>query len=168
MKKYLGLLLSVLLALTISGCNGHAQQSGPQSRGKADVAGLSQGLDLASEGRYKEALPFFEKSAKSGNAYAQNILGVSYYEGRGVAKDPKKAAKWLQKSADQGNAEGQFMLGSLYLMGSGVAKDQVKGVQWLQKAAAQDHKKAKELLAKLGPNTELAPAVALYKEGRFK
>ena len=52
---------------------------------------------------HKKAVYWYEKSAKHGDAQAQNNLGLCYALGYGVSKDIKKAKYWLQKAADQGN-----------------------------------------------------------------
>ncbi|MYG02904.1 MAG: SEL1-like repeat protein, partial [Acidobacteriia bacterium] len=43
-------------------------------------------------------------------AEAQHFLGLAYYEGRGVVKDPSEAAVWFRMAAEQGHAEAQFRL----------------------------------------------------------
>ena len=90
------------------------------------------------------------KLAESGNSLVQFILGRSYADGLGVAKDPVEAVKWYRKSADQGNADAQFNLGVCYEKGLGVAKDLVEAVKWYRKSADQGNKNAERALRRLG------------------
>jgi uncharacterized repeat protein (TIGR01451 family) len=78
-------------------------------------------------------------TAQSGDADAQNSLGVCYYQGRGVAKDYTQAIEWFQKAATQGHAGAQCNLGICYDNGYGVVKDYTKAVEWYQKAAMQGY-----------------------------
>ena len=75
--------------------------------------------------------------AETGDAGAQYILGLMYYDGDGVLKDFIKAANWFQKAAAQGDSASQLKLGGMYYQGMGVPKDYTKAVEWFQKAATQ-------------------------------
>lgn len=81
---------------------------------------------------YSEALL---QKAQEGNAEAQNLLGICYYEGYGTEKDLKKAVEWYRKAAEQGNAESQYHLGYCYANGEGVEENQAKAAEWYKKAA---------------------------------
>lgn len=52
---------------------------------------------------YPKAFNLYLKLAKSGDAKAQNDLGIMYLEGFGVKKDLKRAGLWFNKSAKQKN-----------------------------------------------------------------
>lgn len=80
--------------------------------------------------------------AKSGDAEAQNNLGLLYANGEGVAQDIKQAAEWYRKAAAQGHAEAQVKLGMMYDLGYGVAQDYKQALEWIRKAAVQGHAKA--------------------------
>ena len=56
---------------------------------------------------YKCVFEYWEKSAKTGDAEAQNNLGLMYYGGRGTEKDEELALKYFQLAAEQGNADAQ-------------------------------------------------------------
>src|ERR1035437_428720 len=75
--------------------------------------------------------------AESGDANAQNSLGICYGKGRGVVKDFAEALKWYQKAADQNYAAAQYNIGYLYEHGLGAKKDYVEAVKWYSKAAEQ-------------------------------
>src|SRR5437763_8528683 len=49
--------------------------------------------------------------ADAGDAIAQNLVGVSYLHGAGVARDYATAAKWFLRSAKAENRDGQANLG---------------------------------------------------------
>ncbi|MCX6872834.1 MAG: tetratricopeptide repeat protein [Verrucomicrobia bacterium] len=80
--------------------------------------------------------------AETGDASAQNNLGVYYIHGRGVAKDEANAVEWFRKAAAQGQAEAQCNLGICYDKGCGVAKDASEAAKWLRKSADQDNAEA--------------------------
>ena len=57
--------------------------------------------------------PELVKKAEEGDAKAQNNLGGCYYNGSGVGKDEKQAAKWYTKAAGQGDADAKEALEKL-------------------------------------------------------
>ena len=86
---------------------------------------------------YKIALAPCRDAAEQGLALAQFILGVSYAEGYGVARNYKQAVHWYRKAAEQGNAKAQYNLGLMYGKGQGVPQDFKQALHWLTKAAEQ-------------------------------
>ena len=52
-------------------------------------------------------MEWFHKAAEQGVAAAQFFLGLMYADGRGVAKDERKAAEWFQRAANHGDATAQ-------------------------------------------------------------
>jgi TPR repeat protein len=86
------------------------------------------------------------KDAETGDPKAQNGLGVMYYTGEAISKDPSgkilnndpaTAAAWFHRSAAQGYADAQFNLGLMYANGEGVPHDAAKAVELFKKAAEQ-------------------------------
>jgi hypothetical protein len=86
------------------------------------------------------------KDAEAGDAKAQNGLGVMYYTGEAISKDPSgkilsndpaTAAAWFHRSAAQGYADAQFNLGLMYANGEGVPQDAAKAVELFKQAADQ-------------------------------
>lgn len=75
--------------------------------------------------------------------------GGALLKGKGVAKDPAKAARFFLAAAKQGHAPSMFMLGRLYLKGAGVEKSRPKATHWLEKARDAGYTKAAPILAKL-------------------
>lgn len=80
------------------------------------------------------SLTELEKCQYSKDMAACNNLGNAYSKGKGVAKDPNKAAQFYQKACDGGIMVGCTNLGSNYQKGEGVAKDLDKAAQLYQKA----------------------------------
>jgi TPR repeat protein len=69
---------------------------------------------------------------------AQDLLGILYGEGKGVAQSWAEAAKWHRRAADKGPALAQHDLGDLYDQGNGVAEEKAEAFNWFLKAARQD------------------------------
>ena len=53
------------------------------------------------------------KQAEQGDAKAQFLLGLAYYNGEGTHKNYSKAYYWFQKAVEQGNGEAQDWLKNL-------------------------------------------------------
>jgi uncharacterized protein len=71
----------------------------------ADAAGdFQKGIEAYRQGKSSEAAKWFRKAADQGNAKAQHVMGMAYFEGQGVIKDAAEAVKWYRKAADQGYA----------------------------------------------------------------
>ncbi len=98
------------------------------------------------------------EAAGSGDAKALFEIGSRYADGRGVAKDTKKAVEWYQKAADTGFAPAQFRLGSLYEKGIGVERSAEKAKTLYQLAAEQGNASAMHNLAVLFAMGAAGPA----------
>jgi len=94
------------------------------------------------------------KDAERGNANAQLALGDAYYDGNGVEKNEKMAAKWYQKAATLGHREARYNLGRMYENGEGIKKDAVKAAKWYQKAALRGCEESQFNLGNLYENGE--------------
>jgi len=79
----------------------------------------------------KQAVVWYEKSARQGNAPAQFNLGVLYENGRGTGVDFAKANEWYRKASVLGDPLAIGNLGMLYVRGDGVKVNQVAGVALL-------------------------------------
>ena len=69
--------------------------------GAARADAFDKGLAAYKTGNYAEASKIFDSLAANGSEAAQFNLGLMYYNGQGVPKDYKKAAKWYRMAADQ-------------------------------------------------------------------
>ncbi len=86
---------------------------------------------------YRRALPDISEAARRGSPKAQNVLGMMYEDGQGVARDPGRARVFYEQSAAQGYRAAQFALGSLYEYGTGVQKNSEMAAALFQLAAEQ-------------------------------
>jgi TPR repeat protein len=123
-------------ALVICGCDwGQPTFLSPRPDKQAVSAVTDLGKDRRQFWRADSAAT--KKDAESGDAEAQNNLGVMYYKGLGVPEDYAEAVKWYRLAADQGDAEAQFNLGVMYHDGRGVSQDYAEAVKWYRLAADQ-------------------------------
>jgi TPR repeat protein len=103
--------------------------------GNASADGVA-GFEAYEKGDYATALKEFLPLAEAGQTSAEAAVGQMYFEGKGMAPDPKQAARWLEPAASKGNARAQYLLGKLYLSGEGVAAPDPAKAAALTKAAA--------------------------------
>ncbi len=75
---------------------------------------LKEAHRLYNEKKYEEAFVAYEKLAHEGNADAQTSLGYMYQQGRGVAKDEKKAIEWYEKAIEQEQPYALFNMALMY------------------------------------------------------
>ena len=57
-----------------------------------------------------KTIHWLEKAAEQGNAKAQYLYGVCYYNGEGVEENLTNAIYWFKKAAEQGHADAQAAL----------------------------------------------------------
>ena len=108
---------------------------------------------LSANSQSKELLD----KALGGDVNAQYELGMVYFEGKGVSKNPDRAAGLFLMAAEQKHAraqnvlsvlnpdiiaKAQFNLGRMYEKGWGVTKDYKKAMEWYAKAAEQGYARA--------------------------
>jgi len=63
-------------------------------------------------------------------------IGSMYYDGKGVKKDLREAAKWTQKAAEKGFSKAKTCLGVMYLKGEGITQSNSEAFNWISNAAA--------------------------------
>ncbi len=69
------------------------------------VAGpWEDGMAAYNRGDYVPAIRLFRPLAEQGNAKAQNVLGVMYRRGQGVARNSVRAFLWFSRAAAHGDA----------------------------------------------------------------
>ena len=96
-----------------------------------------------------EAVQWYKKAARQGDAYGEFLLGVAYECGLGVERDYKQAVRLYQNSAEQGSVYAQCFLGSCYEEGFGVEKNENMAKMWYAEAKKNDPKKTAEILKRL-------------------
>lgn len=97
----------------------------------------------------KSTLEEIRTQAEAGNAVAQRLLGLRYFAGKDVPKNPAEGVKWCRLAAEQGDGDAQHELARAYHQGDGVAKDAVAALVWTRKSAAQGNSGAQFDLAEI-------------------
>jgi uncharacterized protein len=108
----------------------------------AQTLGLARGNGDAAyaayqEGHYGTALRLARPVAAAGDARAESVLGLLYYNGEVVPQDKAEAMKWFHRAADQGDALAQYNLGLSYAKGEAGEPDNVSAHMWFNLAAAR-------------------------------
>jgi len=76
-----------------------------------------------------------ERAANKGLATAQATLGMIYFTGIGVERDPKEAIAWCSKAAQKRLPLGMFYLGMAYSSGDGISRNNDFSNRWIRAAA---------------------------------
>jgi TPR repeat protein len=75
------------------------------------VAGpWEDGMAAYNRGDYVPAIRLFRPLAEQGNTKAQNVLGVMYRKGQGVARNSVRAFIWFNRAAARGDARAKAEL----------------------------------------------------------
>ena len=114
--------------------------------GLATAADYHKGLAAYDSGDYKTAIAEWTPLAEQGNARAQNILGLIYQNGKGVAENDKTAVNWYTLAAKQGDAYAQVNLGFMHQHGKGVSQNHNTAVNWYTLSAEQGNARAQNNL----------------------
>ena len=94
-------------------------------------AELEEARDLMEENRFDEAYDALWPAARSGNAEAEELIGVMYAMGLGRPRDDQRAFEWYLRSAMKGHAGAQSGIGWYYEIGRGLpAPDLVRAYMW--------------------------------------
>jgi TPR repeat protein len=89
-------------------------------------------------GNFVKAFRMAKSFANQGEPAAQLLLGMMYYFGQGVDRNPAEAAKWTELCVEKLKLPLiQQIVGNNYLLGDGVEKDIDKGISWLRLSADQ-------------------------------
>lgn len=94
-------------------------------------AEIEKARDLMEEGRFTEAMNELLPAARSGNADAEELIGVMYAMGLGVERDDVRAFEWYLRSSMKGHPGAQSGVGWYYEVGRGMpAPDLVRAYMW--------------------------------------
>jgi len=97
------------------------------------LADIEDARDLMEDGRFDEAYDALWPAARSGNAEAEELIGVMYALGLGVDQDYVRAFDWYLRSAMKGHPGAQSGVGWYYETGLGLpAPDLVRAFLWYQ------------------------------------
>jgi len=84
-----------------------------------------------------QAVNWYLRSAKNGNAKAQFNLASMYENGEGTARNIPQAIRWYTTAANNGDANAQVNLGNQYARGINIPKNIQKAAKWYKRAADQ-------------------------------
>lgn len=94
-------------------------------------AELEPARDLMESGDYEAAYRELWPAARSGNAEAEELIGVMYAMGLGVERDDRRAFEWYLRSAMKGHPGAQSGVGWYFEVGRGLpAIDLVRAYMW--------------------------------------
>ena len=95
------------------------------------LAEIEPARDLMDAGDYAAALEELLPAASSGNAEAEELIGVMYASGLGVERDDIRAFEWYLRAALKGHAGAQSGVGWYYEVGRGMpTPDLVRAYMW--------------------------------------
>jgi TPR repeat protein len=115
--------------------------------GAVQAGDFEDGTAAAQRKDYTTALAKWRSAAQQGDRTAHVLIGIMYYDGKGVVQDYKEAARWYQLAAQQGDSFAQHNLGVMYENGQGVAQDYKESVRLYLLAAKQNKDRAQFNLA---------------------
>lgn len=101
------------------------------------------------------AFRYLVEAAKEQHVASMFNLGVAYWEGRGVARQPEKAMNWWEVAAQRDDAGAQYNLGLAYYIGEGRPQSTPKALYWVKQAANNGHSQARALLLTIQNKTKL-------------
>lgn len=94
-------------------------------------ADIEKARDLMEANQFKQAMAELWPAARSGNADAEELIGVMYAMGLGVERDDQRAFEWYLRSAMKGHPGAQSGVGWYYEIGRGMeAPDLVRAYMW--------------------------------------
>ena len=94
-------------------------------------AEIETARDLMEGGQFAKAMQELLPAARSGNADAEELIGVMYAMGLGVERDDVRAFDWYLRAALKGHAGAQSGVGWYYEVGRGMpAPDLVRAYTW--------------------------------------
>lgn len=93
-------------------------------------ADIERARDLMESSQFEAAYQALWPAARSGNADAEELIGVMYALGLGVEKDPVRAFEWYLRSSLKGHPGAQSGLGWYYEVGIGTGIDLTRAYMW--------------------------------------
>ncbi len=94
-------------------------------------AELEAARDLMDKGHFTQAMQELQPAARSGNAEAEELIGVMYAMGLGVTRDDIRAFEWYLRASMKGHPGAQSGVGWYYEVGRGMpARDLVRAYTW--------------------------------------
>jgi len=103
---------------------------------------------------YEKAYQLWRPLAEKGDGGAMFDLGVLYWDGKGIPRNPSLAIDWWKKAAEQNVAAAQYNLGLAYYLGTGVDRDIKMAISLMHLAVQQGHDFAAGVLSRLEQDFE--------------
>lgn len=92
---------------------------------------IQKARDLMEANRFGEAMTELWPAARSGNADAEELIGVMYAMGLGVERDDARAFEWYLRASMKGHPGAQSGVGWYFEIGRGLpAPDLVRAYMW--------------------------------------
>ena len=131
-------------------------------------SGLEQARDLMEDNKFAQAREALEPLARSGNADAEELIGIMYALGLGVEKDDRRAFEWYLRSSMKGHPGAQSGIGWYYEVGRGMpAPDLVRAYMWYTLSAIggdPDAAVSQEEVVKKMTQEEIAAGIDLVED----
>lgn len=129
---------------------------------------LEQARDLMEDNQFAQAREALEPLARSGNADAEELIGIMYALGLGVEKDDRRAFEWYLRSSMKGHPGAQSGIGWYYEVGRGMpAPDLVRAYMWYTLSAIggdPDAAVSQEEVVKKMTQEEIAAGIELVDD----
>lgn len=156
MKTQLFLNLTLIMGLTIAPSTGFSNSA------------LEEARDLMEESAFGAAFDALWPLARSGNADAEELIGVMYAMGLGVEQDYERAFEWYLRASMKGHPGAQSGVGWYYEVGLGMpTPDLVRAYMWYVLSAIGGDPDAaisqEEVIKKMTPE-QIARAHVLVKD----
>lgn len=133
-------------------------------------AGLAEGKAAMAANDFKTAMAEFLPAAQTGNADAEELIGVLYAMGLGVERDDRRAFDWYLRASLKSHPGAQSGIGWYYEVGRGLpAPDVVRAYAWYTLSAIggdPDAAISQDEIAKKMTLEQIAEALALIKDYR--
>ena len=99
-------------------------------------AEIEEARDMMEAGQFEEARKALWPAARSGNADAEELIGIMYALGLGVEQDYERAFEWYLRSSMKGHPGAQSGVGWYYEVGLGMPEpDLVRAYMWYNLSA---------------------------------
>ena len=96
----------------------------------AAKAEIERGRDLMESHQFEAAMAELMPAARSGNADAEELIGIMYAMGLGVERDDERAFEWYLRASMKGHPGAQSGIGWYFEVGRGTAVDLVRAYLW--------------------------------------
>lgn len=129
---------------------------------------LERARDLMEDNQFAQAREALWPLARSGNADAEELIGVMYALGLGVERDDRRAFEWYLRASLKGHPGAQSGIGWYYEVGRGLpAPDLVRAYLWYTLSAIggdPDAAVSQEEVVKKMTQDEIDAAIALVND----